>query len=73
MLVVPSFSAWSGGALSGTGCIVPQPFAVGGNRSYPEFWAVTGGPWYWGYFTLIVSPEPCVEWAVKTSSRWEAE
>jgi hypothetical protein len=33
----PSSSAWSGGAISGTECMVPQPFVIGGNRSYTEF------------------------------------
>jgi hypothetical protein len=36
-----------------TGCMVLQPFAVERNRSYPEFWAVTGGPQYPGYYTPI--------------------
>jgi hypothetical protein len=26
----------------GMGCMVSQPFAIGGSRSYPEFWGVTG-------------------------------
>jgi hypothetical protein len=47
----PSSSALSGGAISGMGCMVPQPFATGGSRSYPKFWAITGGPWYPGYWT----------------------
>jgi hypothetical protein len=47
----PSSSARSGGAISGTGCMVPQPFAARGNRSYPEFWAITGNPRYPGYKT----------------------
>jgi hypothetical protein len=29
------------------------PFAAGGNRSYLEFWAVTGGRRYPGYFTPV--------------------
>jgi hypothetical protein len=33
----------------GMGCMVPQPFATGGNQSYPEFWTVSGGPRYPGY------------------------
>jgi hypothetical protein len=45
--------------------MVPQPCAAGGNRSYPEFWAVIGDMRYPGYFTLIVASEPSVEWAVK--------
>jgi hypothetical protein len=45
----PSPSAWSGGALSGTGYMVPQPFSTEGNRSYSEFWTITDDPWYMGY------------------------
>jgi hypothetical protein len=33
----PSSSAKSGEAISGIGCMVPQPFDARGNRSYPEF------------------------------------
>jgi hypothetical protein len=33
--------------------MVLQPFAVERNQSYPEFWAVTGGPQYPGYYTPI--------------------
>jgi hypothetical protein len=33
----PSSSVRSGGAISNTGCMVPQPFVAGENRSYPEF------------------------------------
>jgi hypothetical protein len=47
------------------GCMVPQPFAAGGNQSYREHWAVTGGLRYQGYFTPIVAPVPSVERAVK--------
>jgi hypothetical protein len=39
----------SGGVISGMGCMVPQPFAAGGNWSYPKFWCVTDGPQYPGY------------------------
>jgi hypothetical protein len=45
----PSSSAWSSGSIPGTGCMVPQPFTIGGNRSYLEFWDVTGNPRYPGY------------------------
>jgi hypothetical protein len=45
----PSSSAWSGGTRSGTGCMVSQPFANVGNRSYPIFFAITGDPRYSGY------------------------
>jgi hypothetical protein len=48
-----------------TGCVVPQPFATGGNRSYPKFWAVTGDPRYPRYKTPTVTPEPSVEQAVE--------
>jgi hypothetical protein len=41
--------------------MVPQSFAAGGNQSYTEFWAVTDDPWYPGYLTLTVAPEPSVE------------
>jgi hypothetical protein len=61
----PSSSAWSGGAISGTGCTVSQPFAVVGNQSYPEFWAVTDVPWYPGYKTPTVVSEPSVERVAK--------
>jgi hypothetical protein len=47
------------------GCIVSQPFATGGNRSYLEFWAVTSSPCYPGYFIPIVALELSVERAVK--------
>jgi hypothetical protein len=40
------------GSFPGTGCMAPQSFAAGGNRSYLEFWAVTDGPRYPGYITL---------------------
>jgi hypothetical protein len=39
------------GPFPGTGYMVSQPFATRGNQSYPEFWAITGGPWYLGYIT----------------------
>jgi hypothetical protein len=42
-------------------CVVPQPFAVGGNWSYLELWVVTSDLQYLGYKTLIVAPEPSVE------------
>jgi hypothetical protein len=31
---------------------------------YPDFWVITDDPWYQGYKTLIVAPEPSVEQAV---------
>jgi hypothetical protein len=39
----PSSSARSGGAISGMGCRVPQPFATGCYQSYPKFCVVTDG------------------------------
>jgi hypothetical protein len=45
----PSSSSWSGGAISGIGCLGPQPFVAKGNQSYPKFWAITNDPWYPGY------------------------
>jgi hypothetical protein len=42
----PFSLARSGGAIYGMGCTVPQPFVVGGNRSYQELWAVTCDPRY---------------------------
>jgi hypothetical protein len=44
------------GSFPGTGCMVLKPFATGGNQTYPEFWAVTGGPWYTGYITPAILP-----------------
>jgi hypothetical protein len=44
-----------------TGCMVPQSFATGGNRSYLEFWGITSGPWYPRYNTPTVAPEPSIE------------
>jgi hypothetical protein len=49
------------GSFPGTTCTVPQPFAAGGNRSYPKFWGITSGPWYSGYITPTVALEPSVE------------
>jgi hypothetical protein len=57
--------ARSGGAISGTGCIVPHSFAAGGKQSYPDFWAITGDPRYPGYQTPTVAPEPSVECVFK--------
>jgi hypothetical protein len=47
--------------ISGMGCSVLLPSAARGNWSYPDFWAVICGPWYHGYRTPIVAPEPFVE------------
>jgi hypothetical protein len=40
----PSSSAKSGGAISGMGRMVLQPFVARGSRSYLEFWPITGNP-----------------------------
>jgi hypothetical protein len=48
-LVTPPLQPGSGGAISGTWCMVPKPFATGGNQSYPKFWVVTVGARYLGY------------------------
>jgi hypothetical protein len=53
--------ARSDGAIPSMGCVVPQPFAAGGNRSYLDFSVVTGDRRYLGYKTPIVAPEPSVE------------
>jgi hypothetical protein len=45
----PSSLARSGGAISSIGCMVPQSFTARVNRSYLEFLAITGNPWYPGY------------------------
>jgi hypothetical protein len=42
-LVAPPLQAKNGGAISGTGCMVSQPLAARGNRSYLEFWVVCIG------------------------------
>jgi hypothetical protein len=48
-LVAPPLHPRVVGPFPGTGCMVPQPFAAGGNRLCPRFfWAVTGGPRYPG-------------------------
>jgi hypothetical protein len=36
------------GLLFDMGCVVPQPFAAGGNRSYLEYWAIIDDPRYQG-------------------------
>jgi hypothetical protein len=53
------------GPFPGTGCMVLQPFTAGGNRSYLEFWAVTGGLRYLVYITPTVAPEPSIEQVVR--------
>jgi hypothetical protein len=51
----PASSARSGGTISGMGCLVPQSFPTGGNRTYLDFWDVTDDPRYPGYKTLTPS------------------
>jgi hypothetical protein len=55
-LVTPPLQPGVVGTFSGTGCMVLQSFAAGGNQLYPEFWAVTDGPRYPGYIapTIII-------------------
>jgi hypothetical protein len=48
--------AWTGGALSGMGCMVPQPFVARGNRSYTNFFAITSSLQYPGVFYPDSSP-----------------
>jgi hypothetical protein len=55
------------------GCMVPQPFAAGGNWSYQEFYIVTDDLQYPGYFTPIVTPESSVERWPQPATRWWAE
>jgi IS5 family transposase len=51
-----------GWAISGTGYVVPQPFATGRSNIVSRFfWFVTGDPWYLRYKTTTVAPEPSVE------------
>jgi hypothetical protein len=55
LLNLPTWgSVWSGGDLSSMVCMVSQTFAARVNRSYLEFWTVTGGPQYPRYFTPII-------------------
>jgi hypothetical protein len=61
----PSSSTRSSRTISCTGYLVPQPFATGGNRSYPYFWAIASDPWYPGYETRTVALEPSVERVVR--------
>jgi hypothetical protein len=65
MSVAPLVQPGVVGPSLGMGCMAPQPFATGGNRSYLELWAVTGVPWYPGYNTPIVAHELSVELVVR--------
>jgi hypothetical protein len=44
-------SARSGGAVSSSGCVIPQPFAIGGNLSYPHLWGIISNLLYPRYKT----------------------
>jgi hypothetical protein len=43
------------------GAWFPSHLPLEGTGSYPDFWALTGGPRYSGYNTPVVAPEPSVE------------
>jgi hypothetical protein len=53
-LVAPPLQPEVVGPFPGTRCMVHQPFDARGNRSYPEFWVVTGGPRYLRYITPTI-------------------
>jgi hypothetical protein len=57
----PSLSTRSGGVISGIGCVVPHPLAIGGNWPYLGLSVITGDPRYPGSITPIVAPEPSIE------------
>jgi hypothetical protein len=57
----------SSGAISSMGCVAPQSFAAGGNRSYLDFWTITCDLLYPRYKTPTVAPEPSVEHVVGAS------
>jgi hypothetical protein len=61
----PSSLGRIGGAISGTGCLVSQPFTAGENRSYSIFWVVTSDPRHPGYKTPTVVPESSIERVVR--------
>jgi hypothetical protein len=42
----------------------PSRLPLDGTDCIQNFWAITGGPWYLGYFILTVAPKPSVEWAI---------
>jgi hypothetical protein len=50
--VTPPLQPGVVGPLFGIRCMVPKPFAAGGNQPYPKFWAVSGDLRYPGYFIL---------------------
>jgi hypothetical protein len=57
----PSSLARNGRDVSGTECMVSQPFCRWGIQSYTCCWVVTGDLRYLGYKTSTVVPEPSVE------------
>jgi hypothetical protein len=57
------------GLFPGMGCVVPQVFASGGDRSYLEFWDVIGGPRYPGYITPIVSESNVNRFIISTAKK----
>jgi hypothetical protein len=46
------------------GCMIPHPFAAGGNRSYPEFRVVTDDPQYPYIFIYIYIESKLNVWVV---------
>jgi hypothetical protein len=52
--VAPPLQSRVVGSFPSMRCMVAQPFVVGGNRSYLEFWVITDGPRYPGYITPTV-------------------
>jgi hypothetical protein len=57
------------------GCMILQPFVTRGNRSYLDFWAVTGELWYRGYKTPtsgIHNSFPIIQYAYDTLLIMEA-
>jgi hypothetical protein len=60
----PSLLARSGGVIPGTGCVVPQLFAAGGNRLYLDFSAITGDPRYPRYKTPTLVKVQMFQWSM---------
>jgi hypothetical protein len=64
----------------GMRCMVPQPFAIGENRSYLDLWVVTGDPRYSGYKTPTHTfcidcthlPLDLIIWLKLSSLNWTA-
>jgi hypothetical protein len=49
------------------GLCLSDLLVAGWNQSYLDVSAVTSDPWYPGYNTPTVAPEPSVEWVVGAS------